>query len=58
MADRLVGILGHKALEFGLGMLVLEVGDPGPGGSRLRSYDPAGSAALSESPTGISERIF
>src|SRR5271169_4378974 len=31
MADRLLGILRHQALELGLGLLVLEVGVPGPG---------------------------
>ena len=31
MADRLLGILRHQALEFGLGLFVLEMRRPGPG---------------------------
>ena len=31
MADRLLGILRHQALELGLGLLVLDVGRAGPG---------------------------
>src|SRR5580704_14058768 len=31
VAERLLGILRHQVLEFGLGLLVLEVGGPSPG---------------------------
>ena len=31
MADRLLGILRHQALELGLGLFVFEMGRPGPG---------------------------
>src|ERR1700732_739327 len=49
VADRLFGILGHQAFQFGLGLLVLEKGGPGraeyagelgPGIGRAHVDDP------------------
>ena len=30
MADRLLGILGHQTLQFGLGLFMFEMGRTGP----------------------------
>ena len=46
MADRLLGIVGHQALELGLGLFVLEISRPGPRKDRRKLRPGIGRAHI------------
>ena len=57
MADRLLGIFWHQALELGLGLLVLEMRRPGPRKDRGELRPGVGGAHI-DNADGLDPRLW
>src|SRR5580704_15013637 len=56
VTDRLLGILRHKALQFGLGLFVFEMSHPGPG-KDAGEFRPRIGAAHVDNPDRLDARF-
>src|SRR5271168_3719339 len=56
MPDRLLGIVGHKALQLSLGLFVLEIGRPRPR-EGCREFGPCVRRTHVDDPYGLNARL-